>query len=91
MEIFAAGFNAWHQLEFQHPHSTTEGSHDPSPQTTEPRDLHSFTKVIAANTLERPVAGLSYTLGTLLPEQLHRMSGPHPFQVLTSQHVSFYF
>ncbi|PNY19938.1 E3 ISG15-protein ligase Herc6 [Tolypocladium capitatum] len=51
MALFATGFNAWGQL-----------SLDRDPGHGEPDDLFSFAKVLEAQSIERPVAGLSYTL-----------------------------
>ncbi|POR32954.1 E3 ISG15--protein ligase Herc6 [Tolypocladium paradoxum] len=51
MALFATGFNAWSQLSL---------GRDPGHE--EPDDLFSFTRVLEAQRIERPVAGLSYTL-----------------------------
>ena len=62
MALFATGFNAWNQL------SLAQNLGD-----EEPRDLFYFTKVLEAQQIERPVAGLSYTLGASIC--LRRFSG----------------
>ncbi|KAI7788660.1 hypothetical protein LA080_008550 [Diaporthe eres] len=50
MELYASGFNAWGQLQFQ----ATE-SH------AEPDDLHEFTCVLTGDAIDRPRPSLSYT------------------------------
>ncbi|KAK7740180.1 hypothetical protein SLS63_001380 [Diaporthe eres] len=50
MELYASGFNAWGQLQFQ----ATE-SH------AEPDDLHDFTCVLTGDVIDRPRTSLSYT------------------------------
>ncbi|EXV04632.1 regulator of chromosome condensation (RCC1) domain protein [Metarhizium robertsii] len=52
MDLFAAGFNAWNQLCFV----------PESGDVAEPKDLSTFTKVLDDDCLERPRAGLYYTL-----------------------------
>ncbi|EFY92198.1 hypothetical protein MAC_01799 [Metarhizium acridum CQMa 102] len=52
MDLFAAGFNAWNQLCFV----------PRSGDVAEPKDLSTFTKVLDDDHLERPRAGLYYTL-----------------------------
>jgi len=60
MELHAAGFNAWNQLHFEaRPGEVTADS--------EPDDISSFTRVLAAGDIGIPVSGLSFTLG-MLPE-----------------------
>ncbi|KPM45728.1 hypothetical protein AK830_g764 [Neonectria ditissima] len=51
MELYATGFNAWNQLIFE-----------PSMIEDEPDDLYSFTKVLGAQTVGRPLAHLCYTV-----------------------------
>jgi hypothetical protein len=53
MDMYAAGFNAWNQLSFE----PRPGDND------EPQDFSAFTKVLTDDHLERPRAGLHYTLG----------------------------
>jgi hypothetical protein len=59
MRLYATGSNAWNQLSFDS---------DPRPETvdTEPGDHYLFTKILEAADLQRPTAGLSYTMGTYL-------------------------
>lgn len=54
MDLFATGFNAWHQLSLNRQSSNEE---------EEPHDLYRFTKVLSAATIKRPVARLTYTIG----------------------------
>ncbi|KAK2591742.1 hypothetical protein QQS21_010563 [Conoideocrella luteorostrata] len=51
MALFAAGFNAWNQLDF-----------NAAPTDTDPEDVWVFSKVLQDEGLERPRAGLCYTL-----------------------------
>ncbi|KAG6288099.1 hypothetical protein E4U46_003534 [Claviceps purpurea] len=51
MALYAAGFNAWNQLYFGEDSSCSD-----------PEDVFTFTKVLTDNALERPYAGLHYTL-----------------------------
>lgn len=60
MELYAAGHNAWRQLDFD-----VAGSEARS--LAEPDDVTSFTPVLSAQTIEHPVSRLSYTLGPLPP------------------------
>lgn len=53
--LYAAGFNAWNQLNFDQDQSN-------APDET-PKDLHTFTQVLEADTIERPIARLSFTIG----------------------------
>lgn len=61
MELYASGFNAWGQLDFE---STNDTEHD------EPHDLHTFQRVCKDDHLSRPQALLSCTLGMV--SHLHR-------------------
>lgn len=61
MALYAAGFNAWNQLYFGEDSSCND-----------PEDIFTFAKVLTDNALERPYAGLHYTLGT----QHHHPSPP---------------
>lgn len=55
MELYAAGLNAWSQLEVD--------TGEPCAGTTlEPCDISSFTRILSAEAIERPVADLSSTL-----------------------------
>ncbi|PHH82822.1 hypothetical protein CDD82_4694 [Ophiocordyceps australis] len=49
MKLYAAGFNAWNQLCFDH-------------EESEPNDVFAFTKILEAQHIEPPVSRLSYTL-----------------------------
>ncbi|KAM0447673.1 hypothetical protein ACHAPV_008509 [Trichoderma viride] len=53
MNLFATGFNAWHQLSLNRQSSNEE---------EEPHDLYRFTKVLSATTIKRPVSRLTYTI-----------------------------
>lgn len=66
MELYASGFNAWDQLQFQ----ATE-SH------AEPDDLHEFTCVLKGDTIDRPRPSLSYTTGRLLVLQNNYFSSAY--------------
>lgn len=55
MDLFATGFNAWHQLSLNRQSSNEEEE--------EPHDLYRFTKVLSATTIKRPVSRLTYTIG----------------------------
>lgn len=59
MEVYASGFNAWSQLQFQ----VTESQ-------AEPYDLHEFTCVLTGDAIDRPRPSLSYTTGKLLVLQI---------------------
>jgi hypothetical protein len=59
MDLFAAGFNAWHQLVINRQISKDEPDE-------EPHDLYRFTKVLSASTIKRPVSRLTYTIGIAL-------------------------
>ncbi|KAG6360094.1 hypothetical protein INS49_011150 [Diaporthe citri] len=50
MELYASGFNAWGQLQFQDAESHAE-----------PDDLHEFTCVLTGDAIDRPRPSLSYT------------------------------
>ncbi|RGP76086.1 e3 ubiquitin- ligase herc6 [Fusarium longipes] len=50
MSLYATGFNAWNQLNFE-----------PAPASQEPDDLFTFVKVIANKTIGRVISGISYT------------------------------
>ncbi|KAK5989299.1 hypothetical protein PT974_10812 [Cladobotryum mycophilum] len=67
MELFATGFNAWHQLSFETPGHEEE---------EEPHDLHFFTKVLQGVNIGRPVARLSYTI--VCRDANFRLAGPSP-------------
>ena len=56
MELFAAGFNAWRQLEFDAPRTR-------SPDDDEPEDISAFRLALAASSIATPYASLAYTLG----------------------------
>ena len=64
MELFAAGFNAWRQLEFDAPLPPRPDGDD------EPEDIRSFRPVLAesssSSSIDKPYASLAYTLGPLL-------------------------
>lgn len=53
MDLFAAGFNAWNQLRF-----------GDELIESDPEDVSTFSKVLTDHVVERPRAGLHYTLGT---------------------------
>lgn len=54
MELYATGFNAWRQLEFDNPSNPIE----------EPDDIAEFRSVLKDQSIiGRPCASLSYTLG----------------------------
>lgn len=55
MDLFATGFNAWHQLSFNRQTSNEADE--------EPHDLYRFAKVLSAATIKRPVSRLTYTIG----------------------------
>ncbi|GFP59132.1 hypothetical protein ACSS6W_007799 [Trichoderma asperelloides] len=58
MDLFAAGFNAWHQLSINR-----YASQDAQiSKEEEPHDLPRFTKVLSATTIKRPVSRLTYTI-----------------------------
>jgi hypothetical protein len=52
MSLYAAGFNAWNQLNFE-----------PSPTDEEPDDLFTFTKVLASKAVGHIAPKISYTAG----------------------------
>lgn len=56
MQLYATGFNAWRQLEFDDPNNPPE---DP----VNPDDIVSFRPVLEDRYIGRPYASLSYTLG----------------------------
>ena len=56
MELYAAGFNAWNQLK-------VDTGEPPADATFEPCDITSFTRILSAGAIERPVADLSSTIG----------------------------
>ena len=60
MELFAAGFNAWRQLEFAAPHPRPDNDDD---DDNEPEDIGSFRSVLAESSIDKPYASLAYTLG----------------------------
>ena len=62
MELFAAGFNAWRQLEFDAPLPPRPDDDD------EPEDITSFRPVLAesSSSIDKPYASLAYTLGPLI-------------------------
>ncbi|CAG9956232.1 unnamed protein product [Clonostachys rosea f. rosea IK726] len=51
MKIYAAGFNAWNQLELER-----------EPNTAEPEDIYTFKEIIEGNAIEAPVSRLTYTI-----------------------------
>ncbi|ODA83750.1 hypothetical protein RJ55_02266 [Drechmeria coniospora] len=53
MTLFATGFNAWRQLDFDC---------ETQPDSREPDDKFSFTNVLEGGVIERPVSRLQYTL-----------------------------
>lgn len=53
MKIYAAGFNAWNQLELER-----------EPNTAEPEDIYTFKEIIEGNAIEAPVSRLTYTIGS---------------------------
>ncbi len=53
MHLYAAGFNAWRQLEFLSLGNSTE----------EPDDISSFQKVLSDKFIEVQYASLTYTIG----------------------------
>lgn len=55
MDLYATGFNAWHQLCLNRQSSKEEEE--------EPHDLYRFAKVLSAATIKRPVSRLTYTIG----------------------------
>lgn len=60
MELYAAGFNAWNQLDF-----CNDGAD--AGIRSEPRDVTPFTRILSAETIERPVSHLSATFGMQPP------------------------
>ncbi|KAH7149887.1 regulator of chromosome condensation 1/beta-lactamase-inhibitor protein II [Dactylonectria estremocensis] len=64
-ELYATGFNAWNQLIFE-----------PSMIEEEPDDLYSFTKVLGAHTISRPLAHLCYTV--VRRDEAKCLAGSHP-------------
>ncbi|PNP45634.1 hypothetical protein TGAMA5MH_02857 [Trichoderma gamsii] len=54
MDLYATGFNAWHQLCLNRQSSKEEEE--------EPHDLYRFAKVLSAATIKRPVSRLTYTI-----------------------------
>lgn len=56
MELYAAGFNAWRQLEF-------EDAVQPERPPNEPTDVDAFQIALKAPYIGQPYASLSYTLG----------------------------
>ncbi|KAK4098272.1 RCC1/BLIP-II [Parathielavia hyrcaniae] len=58
MELYATGFNAWHQLRFESPHDVGEDD-------SEPEDISSFTCVLQHDAIHQIHALLSYTRVTL--------------------------
>lgn len=55
MDLYATGFNAWNQLEFDYGRPRADA-------TPEPRDFTSFARILSAEVIEPPTSGLSYTL-----------------------------
>ncbi len=53
MELYATGFNAWRQLEFNHSDDYSK----------EPDDFKSFRSVLKDSCIDRPYASLAFTLG----------------------------
>lgn len=64
MELFAAGFNAWRQLEFDAPKATGPDSGNGE----EPEDISVFRPVLTdRSVIDKPYASLAYTLGAYYP------------------------
>jgi hypothetical protein len=64
MELWASGLNVWNQLSFFADSCEGEGgSGGGVPPAQDPRDVHSFVRVLRGAEVERPLSRLSYTLG----------------------------
>ncbi|KAL7920434.1 regulator of chromosome condensation 1/beta-lactamase-inhibitor protein II [Trichoderma austrokoningii] len=61
MDLFATGFNAWHQLSINR-HVSQDAQASKEEEEEEPHDLLRFTKVLSASTIQRPVSRLTYTI-----------------------------
>lgn len=61
MQLFAAGFNAWRQLEFDAPKGAGFADGD---NGEEPDDVGEFRLVLTDHSIDRPYASLAYTLGS---------------------------